>query len=78
MFKISEGSFEMLPYVEVDITPGRFWFEWWFEVSYWNAKETCWVHDYECDGGGFGLWFVMRKAYETMQEVWLELAKKDL
>lgn len=76
---IKEGSSEMLPWVEVEITPGRWPFQWWFEVSYYDPdnemdgqKVPCWVHDYEKDGGGFGLWFVMRKAAEVLQDCWSE------
>ena len=70
----------MLPFVQVEITTGRHWFDYWFEVSYWDTENNpfpCWVHDYEKDGGGFGLWFVVRKANEAMQDCWFELLDKQ-
>lgn len=70
MIKITEGSRDMLPFVEIEITPGRFWFQWWYEVSYWNGEY--WTHDYEKDGGGFGLWFVIQEANDKMHECWSE------
>lgn len=79
MIKLEDGSKEMLPYVRVDIDTGRFWFEYWYQVSYWDPEYTfngerigCWVHDWEKDGGGFGLWFVLRKAHEALCEAWSE------
>ena len=80
MITLQEGSKENPPFVEVEITPGRWPFEWWYEVSYWDAdnetdgeKQPCWVHYWQKDGGGFGLWFVMKKASIVMNEVWGEL-----
>lgn len=84
MIILEDGGKEMLPYVQVRIEPGRFWFEYWFEVHYWDAKNThegkpfpCWVHDYEKDGGGFGLWFVWRKAQNALSDTWTERFDED-
>jgi len=73
MIILKEGSKEMLPYVRVEIETGRFWFEYWYEVHYWSDKEQCWYHDWEKDGGGFGLWFVLRKAQKALHDKWFEL-----
>lgn len=83
MITISEGSEEMLPYVQVEISPGRWPFQWFFEVSYYDpenehegVKMPCWVHDWEQDGGAFGFWRVMRKAIEAVQSTRDNLLKK--
>jgi len=73
MITLKEGSKERLPYVEVKITTGRYWVQYWFEVHYWNEKEQCWYHDYKRDGGGFGLWFVVRKANRALSDCLYEL-----
>lgn len=66
-----------MPYVEVEIFTGRYPFEYWFEVSYWSDEEECWCHYTEKDGGGFGLWFVLRKAHAALQDVWFELLEEQ-
>ena len=83
MITLIEGSETMLPYVQVEITTGRFPFQYWYEVSFYDPTNEidgkicpCWVHDYEKDGGGFGLWFVVRKANEALQNCWFELLDK--
>ena len=73
MIKLHEGSKEMLPFVQVTITTGRFWFEYWYEVDYWSDKEQCWCHDYEKDGRGYGLWFTLNKARKALHDTWFEL-----
>lgn len=82
MITIEEGEKEFLPYVKVEITTGRWPFQYWFEVIYWtNATETeCghWTHYWQKDGGGFGLWFVVRKASVVLQEVWYELVDEQV
>jgi hypothetical protein len=69
---LSQGSEDMAPWVEVEIMPGRFWFTYWFEVSYWDPVEKVWYHDIEKDGSVFGFWFAFKKAEEVLSEVWFE------
>ena len=77
MIIIEEGSKETLPYVRVEIEPGQWPFEYWFEVCIWDAdheiegrKLPCFTHAYKFDGGGFGLWRVWKKAREACDRVW--------
>ncbi len=77
MIDLYEGTEEHGPYVHVEIYPGRRWFEWWYEVSVWNAEEQVWYHNWEKDSGAFFFWFAFRKAKSTLHEVWFEEAKKE-
>lgn len=70
MIRLQEGSKDCLPYVQVEIEPGLWPFQWWFEVTYYDRES--WVNDWEKGGGGFGLWFVWRKAREALIDCWDE------
>lgn len=79
MIYLKEGAEDMLPYVEVEITTGRWPFEYWYEVSYFDpnnevegVKIPGWTHDWQKDGGCFGFWRVLRKAHEAMLICWEE------
>jgi hypothetical protein len=71
MIKLEEGSKDNLPWIQVEIKPGRWWGTWWYEVSYWAGEY--WFHDYENDGRGFGLWNTIKKGEKAMWDVWDEL-----
>ncbi len=82
MIYVSEGGEELLPYIRADIEPGRWPFEWWFEVHVWlpnyeigGKVVPCWSHAYKYDGGGFGLWRVWRMARQAVNKAWTEEAK---
>lgn len=70
MIILEDGSKEVLPYVKIEIEPGRWPFQWWYEVHTWNAKTGWWEHDYMYDGGGFGLWRVWKKAKIALMDAW--------
>lgn len=79
MIILEDGDKEMLPYVRVEIEPGRWFGQWWFEVSYWDElhrengqRSPCWVHYYQKDGGAFSLWRCWKKASAALSEVWFE------
>lgn len=72
MIKIYEGSQDMQPWVLMEIYPGRIFGNWWWEISYWDEKDQCWVHDYTKDGGAFTFWRAYRKATDKMQDCWFE------
>lgn len=42
---LEEGSKECMPWITAEITTGRFPFVWWFEISYWDDDDECWVHN---------------------------------
>ena len=52
MIILEEGNKDMLPWIKVEIEPGRWLFEWWFEVHYLDNKEGIWTHYHQKDGGG--------------------------
>lgn len=72
MITLSEGSKEMIPFVQVEITTGRFPFYYWYEVHIWNEKEQVWYHDIDKDGGCFTLWRTIRKCKEVLSDAWFE------
>lgn len=83
MIILEEGSKENPPYVQIEISPGMKWFDWWYEVNVWDPnnehegkKLPCWVHHWQRDDGGFGLWFVWRKARRVLSDVWFEEFEK--
>lgn len=75
MITLEDGSEDMLPWVKVEIEPGRWPFEYWYEVHYLDNKDGIWTHYHQKDGGGFGLWRVWQKARVVLSDVWFELSK---
>ena len=76
MITLEEGNKEMTPYVRVEIETGICWFTYWYEVHHWSEEEQCWYHDWEEDNGGFGLWFVLKKARKALHKKWFELLEE--
>ena len=79
MIYIEDGSKEMLPYVRAELVPGRWPFEWWFEINTWEEIEQdgkkffCWHHHWRKDGRRFGLWRAHRAAHQIVVTTWFDM-----
>lgn len=80
MIILEEGSEKYPPWVKVELTTGIWPSQWWFEVMHWDKWDRIWVHDYEKDGGAFGIfgfWRAWTKAKIALSDQEMELFEED-